>query len=359
MPRIGNRLQKNFGREERNRHSGNRKIKAENMKRKSEKKIWIKKALIGIFICVVLYQFRDLIWEGLQEIQKIFLGRIAAACLSLAYMGIEGAVILKMAGQYKNRLSLKKCVGCAYYCAFLRLATLGSGTGIGEIYYLSKVGMNPAQATGMSLIQYMMQKISIALYGGICFLVFYPVIDSYIGAYHKYLLLAVFITAAVITGIILITVPSKCSAFVMVQLDKIGRHDSKWQERINKAKEQVELLQKAATGLLREKKRLCKVFFLDFFKYTCWYLIPFVLYGSDTELTFGRSLIFTALANMLAGVIPAPSGLGALETVFIILFSPVLRRERAISLALVYRFVTTMVPFIVGSIVAWRFSKEQ
>lgn len=99
------------------------------------------------------------------------------------------------------------------------------------------------------------------------------------------------------------------------------------------------------------------VFLLDVIKYTCWYTIPFVLYGS-TELTFFKSLIFTALVTMLAGVIPAPSGLGALETVFIILFSPILQRSRAISLALIYRLCTTLVPFVVGSIVALRFNRD-
>lgn len=326
---------------------------------KKKEHTWIWRLIIGVVICVVLYQFKDVILDGLREMKEISLPKIIIIIgLSLAFIGIEGSIIFFMVRQQKHELSLKEGIKCAYYCAFVRLATLGGGAGVGEIYYLSRQGVNPGKATGISLIQYMMQKITVALYGGVSFLLFYSVINTYLRPYNKYIVIAVIITLLVVAGIIFITVPSKCSAFIIKNLDKIGSGRGKWQERIQKLKEQIQCLQDAATSLFQEKKTLGIVFFLNFAKYTCWYMIPFVLYGSDTNLTLCKSLIFTALVTMLTGVIPAPSGLGALETVFIILFSPIIEKSRGVSLALVYRLCTTLVPFIIGSVVAWQFNKK-
>lgn len=327
------------------------------MKVKKSEKIWMKGILIIVLGCAVIYQFKDLILEGIQEMQKISSGKVIVIIfLSLMYMGLEGCIIMQMAGSYKSTLSLRKCIECAYYCAFLRLATFGSGAGVGEIYYLNKAGIKIAKATSVSLIQYMIQKISIAIYSGFSFLLFYPVVNSYMGSYTKYLLPAVCITIVIAIAIILISVPSKISDGLIKIMEKAAFRCVRWQEKIEKAKEQVEILQESARELLHEKKKLLIVFLLNFLKYTCWYMIPFVLYPSD--ITLGKSILFTSLTTMLAGVIPVPGGLGALEAVFLILFSPIVSKDRAVSIALLYRFVTTMIPFAFGGIAAWKNHKR-
>ena len=42
---------------------------------------------------------------------------------------------------------------------------MGSGSGVAEIYYLNTRGIEAGTATGMSLVQYILHKVAVALYG--------------------------------------------------------------------------------------------------------------------------------------------------------------------------------------------------
>lgn len=328
------------------------------MKIKSTNKKWIKKALAGILIVGAVFISRNLIREGLVEMRHIPPVKIIIICLlSLCYMTAEGAVVKQAAGGQTQNLSIYKCLECALYCAFLRIATFGSGAGIGEIYYLHEAGIQTAKATGISLTQYMLHKITIALYGTAGFILLFPVIRHFNGNLTSYMISAIAITGGIVAGIIFISIPTKGSLAVLTALSKLGERHKKWQGRIDRLTEQARVLQEASREFIEEKKRLVKILFLNFFKFTCWYLIPFVIYGSATGLTVGEVLVLTALTNMLAGVIPVPSGLGALEAVFVIVYSPILGEQRSISLALVYRLVTTFLPFLIGGIIAWNLGK--
>ncbi|SHO49817.1 lysylphosphatidylglycerol synthase transmembrane domain-containing protein [Anaerocolumna xylanovorans] len=328
------------------------------MKIESINKKWIKKALAGILIGIAVFISRNLIYEGLLEMRNISLVKIIVICLlSLCYMTAEGVVVKQVAGKHVQRMSIYKCLECAFYCAFLRIATFGSGAGLGEIYYLHEAGIKTAKATGISLIQYMLHKITIVLYGTAGFILLFPVIRRFNGNLTPYMVSAIAITVGIVAGIVFISLPTKSSRAVLTAFPRLGKGHKKWQDRINRLTEQARVLQEASGEFIKEKKRLARILFLDFFKFTCWYLIPFVIYGSDTGLTVGEMLVLTALTNMLAGVIPVPSGLGALEAVFVIVYSPILGEQRSVSLALVYRLVTTLLPFLIGSVIAWNLGR--
>ena len=86
----------------------------------------------------------------------------------------EGGVIAALARSYTDAVSFGSGVACALYCSFFRLITFGSGSGIAEVYYLNRKGMKGAEATGMSLVQYLIQKITLCLMGALSFfLLFY------------------------------------------------------------------------------------------------------------------------------------------------------------------------------------------
>ena len=61
-----------------------------------------------------------------------------------------------------------------------------------------------------------------------------------------------------------------------------------------------------------------------------------------------------ALATMLAGVIPTPSGYGSMDAMIVLLFHPLLERAKLVSLVIVYRVVVSLFPFLVGAAVAAR-----
>ena len=125
-------------------------------------------------------------------------------------------------------------------------------------------------------------------------------------------------------------------------------------DKVKKAEGQADILQDGAKKLYHKKHCLALAFVLNLAKYFCWFLTPYVLYGDEERLT-----LLVALATMVAGVIPTPSGYGSLDAMIILLFYPLLGEAKAVSLVILYRVVVSLFPFLMGMLVAARPLREQ
>ena len=116
--------------------------------------------VIFALIAFVCYKNQDLMQEALEEIQITPVWKLVM-CLLLGnlYFIAEGCIISEMTNTCDHRLSVWQGITCAYLCTFFRIATLGSGTGVAQLYYYNLNGIRVSTATGMSLAQYTFQKI--------------------------------------------------------------------------------------------------------------------------------------------------------------------------------------------------------
>ena len=57
-----------------------------------------------------------------------------------------------------------------------------------------------------------------------------------------------------------------------------------------------------------------------------------------------------AVAYLLSGVIPTPSGAGSLEFIFLLFFSGFVEFDKALVAMLVFRFATWIMPSAVGAV---------
>lgn len=318
-------------------------------------KKWLKRVFILVLLIIIFIQLKGILIEGIHEMQKIdWLKKLGIITASTVYTLIEGTILYQMVKSYQVHLTVKQGVAGAYYSAFFRLATFGSGAAISEIYYLSKHGMQPGHATGMSMIKYLMHKIVVGLFGGISFLLYYENVNRYIGKYNKYILFALIVTVIIGAVIMLLALSKRCAELIMKLLDYAQGKKSSLKEKIDKLKNQIILLQSGTAKLCEDKKRLAKILLLNFCKFICWYSIPYILYGDNTDLTFVMSIAFMALANMIAGVIPVPSGYGALDFCMAMLFEPIVGLKSVVAMTILYRIATSIIPFFVGAIVTWK-----
>ena len=69
------------------------------------------------------------------------------------------------------------------------------------------------------------------------------------------------------------------------------------------------------------------------------------------------SAALMAVTFTLVGVIPAPSGFGSLELVFVLLYGRITGNAKAVSAILLFRFVTNIIPFVIGAVENFRFQK--
>lgn len=324
------------------------------------KRKWWKFIIVLLIVALLYIFFRDSFAEGLREMLRVPVRKVVLLlALSMGYFLAEGGVIAALARSYTDAVSFGSGVACALYCSFFRLITFGSGSGIAEVYYLNRKGMKGAEATGMSLVQYLIQKITLCLMGAVSFFFCFTYVRQYIGAYEGYIALAVFVTMLIGAGILLITVWRRGKEQLFGFFHKITAKRVRWDERIRKLEAQADILQEGAGRLYHRKCSLIAALALNLLKYFCWFLTPFVLYGDGERLTLGVSLVLMALATMLAGVIPTPSGYGSLDAMILLLFHPILGEGKLVSLVILYRVVVSLFPFLIGALVAARpLSKE-
>ena len=315
------------------------------------KKSLIKYTVIIAAVILLFIITRKSWGDILNELSRTSAEKIGVVIvLSAGYFVLEGLVIKILAVKYDPEFSLAQGTSCAYYCCFYKMITFGSGGGIAEIYYLNKRGVPAAKATGMDLVQYMLQRMSIVVYGLLCVLVFFKDVKEPLEGYKVYLLTGSLMVIAVV-GVLIAAGTSKTVSGKLFQwAERILGNKKEWRDKLERLREQAVILQAESRELLHEKKKLMVILGVNLVKLTFWYAVPMAALYSEPGLTWQAVLALTALAFMLAGVIPAPAGLGTVEVVFLLLFTRITSRPKAVSAMLLLRFATNGIPFVVGGV---------
>lgn len=313
-----------------------------------------------ILLCIITRKSWGDIYKELSRTPVEKIGVIIA--LSAGYFVLEGLVIKMLAVKYDPAFTWTQGTFCAYYCCFYKMITFGSGGGIAEIYYLNKRGIPAAKATGMDLVQYMLQRISIAVYGLLCVLVFFKQVKEPLEGYKIYLLTGSLMVIAVVSALIVAGTSNIVSGKLFHWAEKILGNKKEWLDKLESLRGQAAILQTESRDLLHEKKKLVVILGINQVKLTFWYAVPMAALSAEPGLTWQAVLALTALAFMLAGVIPAPAGMGSVEVIFLLLFTRITSSAKAVSAMLLLRFATNGIPFVVGgvcSLIIGKSSKAQ
>ena len=314
-----------------------------------------------LFVCllsgILYYSFRDSMGDMLAELAGVSPQVVFSLFLTvILYHICEGHITWLIV--HKTHPDYPRWRGfCnAFYCSFYKTATLGSGSGIAGIYYLNKSGIPVPNATGMYFFQYIVHKVSMAIYSLILFLVTYGFIHTSFVDYQSYILLG-FAGVCVIAGILLAvaTVPWMQTACNLLANQFCVKHPS-WDEKLTGAGHKLALLQAESRSLLRDPLLLLRLFLCNLLKFTTWYLIPWIVFcnslgseSGDMPFSFLQCFALTSLSQSLAGVIPTPAGIGSVEAVFVLLFRRLLPEAKALSTVVLYRFDTMLLPCAIGA----------
>lgn len=321
---------------------------------KTKTKTWAKYLLVLLLLLFVCIYYRSFLADAWKEIKSLRAGQLlCVVLLSVGYQLFEGAVIRLMMKKYVPAYRYAQGVRCAFISSFFRFATLGSGGMAAEIAELSKDGAAPARAAGMSMIQYLIHKVMITVYGicGFAFLLLFT--DSNVKEYQGFLWLGTLITGLVAAFLILVCTSGQFARLCFWAVRKAGGR--RWEDKLSRLEKQVGILQEEAQSLLRggrSKATLLELAALDFLKLTCWYLVPAAVLWKKADAA--ELVALTAAAQMLAGVIPVPAGIGSLEFVFISLSAKVVEEGEAISAMLLLRAAINLIPFLPGLLLSLR-----
>lgn len=348
-----------------------------NMDMKTTKWHRISKWLILCLLLIAAVFYRDSLIEIYQGIRQTETSSILISIgLSMAAYLMEGMTITCMAGTVIPVFSVKNGTAIAFLCEFYRMITLGSGSGFVEIHYLHKNGMETGSAAGLTMIQYMLKRAAVMVLGLVGFGVLY---GSGSGRelcreYAGFMAAGCVVTVGVIAVFVGLAVSEKISGWACLLLDwligkaagweeKSGRRRrtsreeetgvqkrSSREERFVKWKEQVRLLNQAGKLFFGKRSRALRALLFQIGKMLLFYAIPASLLYGKCSLTFGENVLLMAVAYMLSGIIPAPSGAGALEFVFLLFFAGFVEEGMALPAILLFRFATWVLPFAVGGV---------
>lgn len=310
--------------------------------------------LVGILLAAALVFYWDSLEDIVNGIQALAFYEIAVCCLFAgSFFFMEGAVMQGMVRLSGSAYLLWESIKVAYCCEFYRLITLGSGSGIAQIYYLSKRDIPPAQGTGISMIQFVLKKIAVLLLGvsGFLFLLTSGRMGEVCNSYGKYMVLGVIITVVIVAAMLSIAASSKVLQFVNWLCDKLSGKIPSLQKTLQKGKEQAVLLNDTGKVVFRKKGGFLLVLLKSMGMLLMVYLIPAYMFRGQEFPDFFLNVCLMAVAYMLAGVIPSPSGIGSLEFVFLLLFGFFLPESVTVPAILVFRFVTWIVPFAIGGLI--------
>lgn len=188
-----------------------------------------------LFICLLLgilyYSFRDSMGDMLTELANVSPQVVMSLFLTvILYHIFEGHITWLIVHKTHPEYPRLKGFCNAFYCSFYKTATLGSGSGIAGIYYLNKAGIPVPNATGMYFFQYIVHKVSMAVYSLLLFLATYGFIHASFADYQCYILLG-FAGVCVIAGVLLAvaTVPWMQTACNLLANRFRAKHPS-WEE---------------------------------------------------------------------------------------------------------------------------------
>ncbi|MCC2243238.1 flippase-like domain-containing protein [Roseburia sp. CLA-AA-H204] len=302
-------------------------------------------------VAIIIYTFRDSAGPILKELSTTAPWVVITICgAGVMYNVVEGWINYSFAKQYNPQFTYRMGVESAFYCSFYRVATLGSGAGVAAVYYFNEKGIPVFQGTGMYMVEYAIHKVTIAIFSIIFFLLNFGFMKEHYSEYFNLLIAGYVLTAVIATALLLFCCSKKFHGILLFLVDKLNRK-GKFDAQAAMLREQCGILEDAAGMLLTKGKLIASIVAKNLLKFAFCYGIPFVILYREYGLTLLQSWAVTSLAFMLAAVIPSPAGIGSSEFVFTALFTVLVGTGEAGSAALLYRFATFVLPFVIGGVV--------
>ena len=289
------------------------------------------------------------IWSELKRTSWTVIAGVFS--LSILYNCCDGCALTKLLRTCDKKFPWHEGILCSFYYSFFRVITFGSGTAPAGMYYVSRKSIPVSRSLGIFTISYTIQRIAVCLYFPLSFVSNYGSMDHYFGEYRRYMAAGVAIAVLAAAALITACICAPLHRWLFTLAEKVI-HKEKTKEKLAGWKEKAAIVRKEAKALLKNKKLLLELLILNFFKLSAWYLIPAAVFHmlNSPELSFYMAA--TAMMTALSGVIPAPGGVGAVEFIFVLLFTPLTGKAAAASGMLIYRFATYILPFLLGAPIA-------
>ncbi len=246
--------------------------------------------------------------------------------MMLLYVACEGWNIRLLCGSLSQKISWRACLKYAfigfYFSSITPSATGGQPL---QAYYMKKDGI-PLSLSSLTLLCILMVYQGVNLFFvGMVFFLKWPLVLSHSGGIKLLLLCGVLLNMMMFAFMVTVFVSDKTVCrFVLF----CGRLLNKLRLIKNPAAFEANVIQQITeykAGLVYLKRNsavLLKVCCVTFLQFICFFSIPYFVYKSLSLTGFGITdfLAMQAILNITVSFLPLPGGVGASESVFMILF---------------------------------------
>lgn len=316
-------------------------------------------AIVLILLGLAFVIYRDTVTDVINGIRSMDRSTILFCCLiAMIYYLCEGTIMFRMGRLINQNYKWHKGFSLSLICEFFRVLTMGTGSGFAEILFLQKDGIPAGKGSGLTLMQYGFKRFTMVIMclASFIFLSLKPETSGIMND-HKVLVISAilfsFFVSFLVTGLAFSIKLNRLMNFI---LDKLKEKFSKKTDLFEKWRKTVNQLNEAGQTYIHYPTLLVEVFILNVIKMSAFYFIPAFILGSSSDVSLLDCTLLMSVAFVSATLIPAPSGVGALEFAFVMFFEGLVIQAHAITGVLVYRFCTWIVPCVIGFVI-WIFSK--
>lgn len=312
----------------------------------------IKWAIIMVILVIVYLWKKSEILEAIDEMKNhpFWVSLLCLAATTLHFV-VEGRIIHDMTMYEKRQMTWWEAFKCGLYCAFYKFISLGSLSGIAEVYYISKHDIEPGRASGITLVQYAYQKLGITILGTFSFICLYFSGVSTVEKYAKFGILGSVIALGIVLLLITLSASKKFATILIKIVEKIfDKILKKYKDKSKELIEQIQTFNDAGLYFWQHKTLCLRVTLLKMLKMSLWYSIAAIVVCASNKANPLECIALMATANMIGTVMVAPAGAGTLEFVVALLFAPLFGATSA-TVAIMYRFYSMVVPFLFGAFV--------
>lgn len=330
------------------------------MKKKSPWKNIINISLLILVTGVVLYfSLKDnfeVIVDQIFNVNKWWL--LVALFLMGSYWFLKSIVIYRSVGYFKKDYTMRDAVHLTFVTQFFNAVTpFSSGGQPFQVYTLKKKGLTIPEATNVIIQDFIVYQIALVLLGTLAIIAnalfhLYPEV----GLLKQLVTIGFTLNFAVIIILFLIAFSEKMDRFFIhlgIKILDFFHLVKDKEKKIESWNHYIHNFHDGAVTLVRDKKHLFKLIFLNFLALCCLYLVPLVILfsmGNYTAFNGLEAIITSAYVMLIGAFVPIPGGTGGLEYSFIAFYGNFITGSVLRAMMLLWRFITYYLGMILGGI---------
>lgn len=279
--------------------------------------------------------------------------------LVISYWFLRSLVFKIFVKQFKKGYRFREAFRLFVITQFFHAVTpFASGGQPYEIYALKKRGLKLADATNISIQNFIVYQIALILLGIVAIVsnsMFH--IFKEVGLLKELVLIGFIVNFAVTVGLFIVSFAKKINYFIIQKVINILSHIklvrdkerllTKWENYINDFSD-------GAKVLVNNKKMFFMTIFINFIALLSLYLVPLATFysmGDFKNIDGLLSIASCAYVMLIGSFVPIPGGTGGLEYGYIQFFGNFVGGSVLKASMLIWRFLTYYFGMILGAIV--------